>query len=214
MVHSLFVPQRLKLEMRERLLSAARAELAERGYAGTRLSAVAARAESSVGNLYKYYPGKVELFEAAIPAALVSELRGLLETRVKALGGERDAFSLPTDHPYLGATDALHAFTLRHKDALRFLLIRAEGSPYRGFAANLSDDLVKWALRYASDAYPAYCHSALRQRVLSRIYRQYLTALGEILESEPSPRRLREAVALQSRYHLSGLAGFFSAPET
>ncbi|MGE0326009.1 MAG: TetR/AcrR family transcriptional regulator [Polyangiaceae bacterium] len=206
------MPQRPKPEMRERLIAAAQAELAAHGYAGMRLGAVAERAESSVGNLYKYFPGKAELFAAAIPGAVVEELRALLEARVRALGAERDAYALPPEHPYLGAAAALHAFTLRHRDALRFLLIRAEGSPYAEFVTSLSEDLGKWAVEYAREAYPAYVHSALRQRALVRIYRHYLWALGEVLETEPSARRLRDAVALQARYHLSGLTGFFTTP--
>ncbi|MEZ4230185.1 MAG: helix-turn-helix domain-containing protein [Polyangiaceae bacterium] len=205
------MPQRLKPDVRERLLRAARAELAERGLPGMRLAAVAERAESSVGNLYKYFANKQELFALAIPEQWVVEVRQRLEARIAALGTARDAFELAPDHPYLEASAELHAFTVRHRDALRFLLLRATDSPYAEFRATLSEDLTRCAVDYARRAHPAYRHTSLMQRALVRIYRHYLESLGELLEAEPSARRLEGAIAVLVRYHLSGLSALFSA---
>lgn len=58
----------------QELLEAALAEFVERGYAATRLEAVARRAGVSKGTLYLYYENKTELFKAVVRSALVTNL--------------------------------------------------------------------------------------------------------------------------------------------
>ena len=64
-------------------INAAALELfVERGYAGTRLEDVAARAGISKGTLYLYFANKEELFKAVVREGLVSpiaEMRGVIE---------------------------------------------------------------------------------------------------------------------------------------
>lgn len=203
--------QRQKPEVRDRLLNAARAELAERGYPAMRLTSVAKRAGSSIGNLYKYVAHKEALLAAAVPESLVEEIRQLLARRVAALGSSRDAFGLPPSHAYVMASKELLDFTLGHREVVCFLLTRAQGSPWEHFNTEICEDLAGWAVDYAKRVYPDYTHSPLRQRALLRIYRHYLEALAEALLSESSAGRMREAIELQARYHLSGLAAVFAS---
>lgn len=48
----------------EKLLAAAEAEIAKRGYAGATMSAIAERAQAAIGSLYQFYPNKEALAEA------------------------------------------------------------------------------------------------------------------------------------------------------
>ncbi len=66
--------QRRKEARPAELLAAALEMFVERGYAGTRLDDVAARAGVSKGTLYLYYANKEELFKAVVRVGLVSSL--------------------------------------------------------------------------------------------------------------------------------------------
>ena len=55
-----------KVEVREKILQAARKEYLERGYHGGNISAVAERAGVPVGNLYRYFDGKSGLLDAIV----------------------------------------------------------------------------------------------------------------------------------------------------
>jgi AcrR family transcriptional regulator len=66
----------------EEITAAALESFAERGYAGTRLEDVAARAGVSKGTLYLYFANKEELFKAVVREGLVSpiaEVRGIID---------------------------------------------------------------------------------------------------------------------------------------
>jgi AcrR family transcriptional regulator len=66
----------------EEITTAALQVFVERGYAGSRLEDVAARAGVSKGTLYLYFANKEELFKAVVREGLVSpiaEMRGLVD---------------------------------------------------------------------------------------------------------------------------------------
>ena len=66
----------------EEITAAALEQFVERGYAGTRLEDVAARAGISKGTLYLYFENKEELFKAVVREGIVSpiaEIRGRVD---------------------------------------------------------------------------------------------------------------------------------------
>ncbi|RYZ30923.1 MAG: TetR family transcriptional regulator, partial [Propionibacteriaceae bacterium] len=58
----------LRSDVREQIVVAAGAEFSERGYAGTSVAQVAARAGFTKGAVYSNFGGKPELFAAAMQA--------------------------------------------------------------------------------------------------------------------------------------------------
>jgi AcrR family transcriptional regulator len=67
----------------QQILAAAFEEFAEKGFAGTRLEDVAARAKVSKGLPYLYFKTKVELFKAVVRSVITSHfevIRGQMET--------------------------------------------------------------------------------------------------------------------------------------
>lgn len=64
--------QYTKEEVRKRILDAARTEFFFRGYEGTVMRSIAAAAGTSLGNLYRYYENKQELY-AAVVGGVVDE---------------------------------------------------------------------------------------------------------------------------------------------
>src|SRR5215468_8018770 len=67
----------------QQIVDAAFEEFAEKGFAGTRLEDVAARAKVSKGLPYLYFKTKVELFKAVVRSVITSHfdvIRGQMET--------------------------------------------------------------------------------------------------------------------------------------
>jgi AcrR family transcriptional regulator len=205
--------QRPKERMRRAILAEAARQFAEAGVEKATLAAIAAEAGTSIGNLYKYFSGKDELFSAAMPAKLVGELAGLLRRRVEALGVERDVRVLGPTHPYRLASDGLLRFALAHRSRILFLLRRAQGTRYASFNDTLVRDLQRLAVRYAKGAYPKVKMTAAMRRALERIYRAFLESIAAILAEETTDRALEDAVEQFAAYHLAGLRAFFRTAE-
>lgn len=207
------MPQRPKDEMRAAILRAAIAEFAEIGLQQTPLTRIAERAGTSIGNLYKYFESKEALFQAALPGEVAAQLLRLLQQRVEALDGAVDARALPADHQYRRQSEELLRFTLQHRDHIRFLLQRSDGTPFVGFPDRVVQRLSRLAVRYARRAYPRAHLNAARRRALARIYRSFLSSLATILREERSPAALAQATNYLTDYHLAGLRAFFVAAE-
>lgn len=205
------MPQRPKDRVRRAIVKAARRELALSGMTGATVGAIASRADTSVGNVYKYFPDKDALLDAAVPEEMVLEIRTLLSNRVEALGFSQDVGELGPGHPYHAATEELMRFALEHRDPILFLLVRAEGSVHQGFVDDVVRDLTRLALRYARGAYPGLRLGASGRRALQRIYRAFLVQIASVLQNETAPRSVRTAMAHLTDYHLTGLRGFFRA---
>jgi len=207
------MPQLQKAHVREAIVRAAAAALAEAGYEGATLAAVAAAAGTSIGNLYKYFANKEELFAATVPASLVGEAEALLRGRIEALGASREPGGLAATHPYHAASDELLEFATAHRHELLFLLRHAQGTEYESFFEDLAATLTKIALGYASRAYPDAVFSAASRRALTRIYRGFLSSIASILAEERSRPALHGAVVRLTTYHLAGLRAYFVAAQ-
>ncbi len=205
------MPQLKKPHVREAILAAARQQLAEHGLQGASLAAIAAEAGTSVGNVYKYFADKEELFAAAIPAHIGDELRALLRRQVEALGTARDVDQLPDDHPYRRAAAETRVFSIAHRSELLFLLRHGRVGDRGSFADVVASDLQQLSVDYVKRAYPCFPLTPPNRRALRRIYRGYVASIADILAVERSDQSLAAATTKLATYHLAGLRAFFTA---
>jgi AcrR family transcriptional regulator len=201
--------QRPKPEVREAILQAAGEVFAEVGFQRAALADIVARAGTSIGNLYKYFANKDELFAAFMPRGFSTELTTRVRAQVEALRSETSVFGLVDDHPYRRASEELLSFTIAHRDRVIFLLLRAQGTTYERFVSDAVRLLVELATDYTRASYSSFAVTSASKRALTRIYRAFVATLGAILVEERAEHALREALALHATYHLSGLKALF-----
>jgi AcrR family transcriptional regulator len=207
------VVQVLKDDVRRRIEEAALRAFAGRGFVAATMGEIAAGAGVSTGNLYRYCPGKEELFDAVIPPAFVYRFRTLLRRRVRALSGRRDVRELRRDDPYHLASEDLLRLCIDHRLRVIVLLARAGGSRWDGFDERTAQDLVRLAIAHFSALDPELVLTRSQRFDLVEIYRSFVRVLARILERFESEPEIREAVAAYTRYHLAGLKSFFEGEE-
>jgi AcrR family transcriptional regulator len=201
--------QRHKPEVRAAILKAAGEVFAEGGFQRAALGDIVRRAGTSIGNLYKYFANKDELFTEFIPRWFNAELTARIRGRVEALRSETNAFALSSNHPYRRASEDLLSFTIAHRDRVVFLLLRAQGTKHERFASEVVRLLVELAIEHARTTYPSFTVTPASKRALTRLYKAFLATLGSILTEERSEHALREAAQMHATYHLSGLKALF-----
>jgi AcrR family transcriptional regulator len=124
------MPRSADPTLRDRLISAATAEFAESGYAGTTLDAIAARAQVTKGGVYFHFAGKEELFFAVLDHWRERRRRAL---QSPAAEGQ-------------GAAEALRAFlstylAFHFREPAATHLLRVLATELRGrFTARLRED--------------------------------------------------------------------------
>lgn len=201
--------QTQKAHVRGGIVEAAAALFAEVGFEATTMADVAKRAGSSIGNVYKYFANKEELFAAVLPESFAAELRQRTRERIKAVGHVRDIRTLPPGARYHVIADDLLDFTLAHREQVVILLRRAGGTPYAPWAGEFVDRLVEWAFDYARDAWPELKPSPVMRFAIRRIYFGFLESLSDALVSFRGEAQVREAIAHLTAHHQGGLLHFF-----
>jgi len=198
------MPQVLKPEVRERILRAALAAFARGGFAAATMSEIARDAGMAVANLYRYYPGKEELFAAAIPEQAVARFEQLLERSVHA-HARLAGLSRPGDEA--GAAELLQ-FWIEQRLLVVVLLDRAGGSPHESFGQRFVERLVALSVAEIRAAHPGVAVSREARLVLTQVFENTRRMIAVLLETYSDERAIRRAVAAFRSYQVAGLAGF------
>jgi AcrR family transcriptional regulator len=198
------MPQVLKAEVRERIVHAALAAFAKGGFTATTMSDIARGAGMAVANLYRYYASKEELFEAALPAALVERFEALLEQSVRAHAALAGAASERDE----AAGSELLDFWIEHRLVVLILLERSIGSIHEGFGQRFVARLVGLTLGVIRAQNPGVVVPREARLVLEQIFENTRRMIGAILAASEEERAIRRAVAAFRAYQVAGLAAF------
>jgi AcrR family transcriptional regulator len=198
------MPQVLKAEVRERIVRAALSELARGGYAATTMSQIARAADMAVANLYRYFASKEELFEAAVPRALVTRFDELLEKSVRA---HAHLAGLPRPNDGDAARELLE-FWIEHRLLVIILLGRAQGSVHEQFGERFVARLVALSVNEIRRAYPGVVIPREARLVLEQIFDNTRRMIHAVLEGCEGEQAIRRAVSAFRSYQVAGLAAF------
>lgn len=196
--------QSLKPELRTRLLEVAEQLFAEAGYQGATMAAIAARAELSTGNVYRYFANKDVLFEEVVSAEFAAGFLRLLKRRVGSLVRAPELTRLDAEAQADG--DALLRFWVENRRKVIILLDRAAGSFHERFAEQFVDALMRPSLaKLSEDAGKPL--SPVARLLLLNVFRNTRRVIVSILESYADEAEIRHAFQGFWSYQLAGLAG-------
>jgi AcrR family transcriptional regulator len=187
------------------LLEAASAEFAEKGYEATTMTAIAARAESSIGSLYQFFPMKeqvaatlMEQYVAEVEAVFeqlseeaasldISDVAGRLTTLFVAYRTTHPAFVVLADVQDVVLPGAGVRERMRKGIAAVLAAVAPQLSEKEAlFRAVVVQHLMKAAVTLSHDTSVADAHAALLE--FQRVVQQYLE---EMMSSGRSRRRER-----------------------
>jgi len=201
--------QYLKESVREAIVRGALLVLAERGYDSTTMAEIAEASSISVGNIYRYFRSKTELYEAIITDDFVSEFEGLIRKRVRALSSTRDIRELEASAPYHVISEELFRFSLSNRRKIVVLLGQSAGTRRECYREQLVEILVGIAIEYARGLEGGYEGTEIDGFNIRLIYRNYVDGLCRILSVYEDEESLRQSIEGYSRYHLAGMKAVF-----
>ncbi len=198
--------QKLKEEIRAKIVDAALSAFAEDGWAASSMADIARRAGVSVGNLYRYYAGKGELLDAAISAESAAELEDLAARKIRAMGGR----ALDSDEGRETEEKeraALVAGLMGRRRELAFLCGGAAGSQREGFPRRFAEvlraEFKTYALGVGADE--AKLDTQLSGELLRSIYENLTLAAREIFRAAQTEAELAAALEALIAYHVAGV---------
>lgn len=196
------MPQRLKEDVRERILAAAALVFAEHGFDAARMSDVAQRGDVTTSNIYKYFESKQVLFDAIVTPQVVAKLLKLLRRRARDIG----TMAAWTQADAQGSTSAaaLLNFWVSNRLAVVILIRGAKGTRYAHVLALMITEMERLALnhlrtRLGGPPKPEICF------IVRQVFVRTFETIADILLTYDGPASIHTAFALFWRYQLAGL---------
>ncbi len=201
--------QTKKEEIRTQICETALKLFAEKGFKGTTMSDIAHAAGISVGNIYRYYMNKEDLFYSIITPALVTRLKSFLTKRKEALRGMEVIESRTVDSFNLMASE-YNQFLVDYR--LHFLVImsKAEGTIYEGVKDEIVSLLENLTYRYIESLRDKKDIKLTQQKkfLIRVIYDNFINALVSIAKNYRDAEDARLLLEAYMQYHHFGLSEF------
>ncbi|MBK6688060.1 MAG: TetR family transcriptional regulator [Deltaproteobacteria bacterium] len=203
------VPTQARSQARlERMMDAAEHELAEVGYEAATMQAIAARAETSIGSLYQFFPNKQVLFDA-ISDRYLTRVRGMLDLLLS-----EELMARPWTEVLETAVDAIWAFD-RDDPAVRAIWIQGRVTPeliHAGSAINreMATRLEAFLAQHLP-ALPSAHRPVVATMVVETISSMIFVAT---LRGEPAASQVMEETKVLLRRYLEGYERPFRSEAT
>lgn len=191
-----------KEEVRKAILAAATEEFLAKGFLGTSMREIARKAGCSLSNLYNYFENKDDLFQAILSPTTnaIDEMFDRIEEGVPA------KTSILHSYEFKESTlNGVIAFVDQHRDYLRLLLLRAEGSAMRGYKDKLVERYAELCARSAAS------RTADGQVPVSRFFLRnvcsfYVNTVEEMLKHDLDREQMEDYGEELLRYSFFGFA--------
>lgn len=164
--------QFLKEEQRQAIIEAARQELREKGYNEASMRSIAAKADMTVGNLYRYFRNKEEIQEYIVSAARDQIYTILREQSVESVAKEPRVFNIRPDANELSdlldkMAERLINIYERYPD--EFLILLSEDS--------MNEYFINWYIRTLHSLVDQHFLFDTQQQERDILTRTYATAI-------------------------------------
>ena len=136
------------LGTRDNILRAAMAEFLDKGFQGASLRQIVKNAGVTTGAFYGYFSSKEALFNALVEPHAAALMGRFMEAQTSF--AELPEEQQP-EHMGVESSDCVHwmvEYICQHRQPVKLLLCRAEGTSYERFVHNMVEQEVDYTLRY------------------------------------------------------------------
>lgn len=185
-----------KDEVQEKIHQAALTVFAEQGYNNTKIADIATRAGVSVGNIYRYYPGKQQIFEAVMPESFLESFKNELSRKIKEFPSQ----ALLSGKPFL-------QMLIEDRERIMILFSGSQGTRYENFRK----ELIGFLIAAVRQQYPQLCANLLEtyrnEWILEGIYEMLIDIFAMVMKRATNRSELELALKAVNTYHLRGISG-------
>lgn len=197
------MPQRLKEEVRARILAAGANIFAKKGYEIATLAEVANACGMATSNIYKYFPNKSALLDAIVTPSIAARLLRLMRKRVRELTNF-EAWSSAQNQQSTSAADLL-SFWIDYRLQVLILFRPVEGTRFSQVRPRFVYEMERLAVELLVSTRGPSAVTPESRFVLRTLFANTATMIVAILDEFEDPEQIRRAFAAFWTYQLAGL---------
>lgn len=197
-----------KENIKEKIDSTALKIFGEKGYENTKISDIAADAKLSVGNIYRYYKSKEELFYSVAPESVLEKLKGILINKViLAKKGEVNESNL-TDKFNLTNEEFIEYF-ISNREQVLVMINGNKGTRYEGKKDEIVNYIIETVKEHYSKESNEIIHDSRNYDIIKMIYEKLIEMMIRVLKESKSPEDIKKSFEIINSYHLFGVTNLF-----
>ncbi len=203
--------QQLKNDVRISILDSAAGCFFEKGYLNTTLSDIAKRAGAAVGNLYRYFRDKEDIFYSALPRENLENMREMLEKKFEAARG------LPVSSEKISGRavqeEFINLISLKRK-YWYVVLMKSEGTEYSAAKEEAARFIAGLFGRYMESVGNAPFNGSGDDGFLAlQVYRALIGSFCAVLKEYEDIEKIKALCMRLLDYHFAGLEALFTKEE-
>ncbi len=195
-----------KDEIKDKIDSAALTLFSQQGYNETKVSHIAEKAGISVGNIYRYYKSKDEIFYSVVPESFLISFKNLLVNKV-FMFKERELKTPQQWNEFWMFNNEIVNFMVENRELILILFHNGKGTKYENGKAKLVDFLIKTI----KDTYDVEYNQSLKERgneiTLYIIYENLINMVLRILQESKTLEEVKNHLESINSYHMFGITG-------
>ena len=204
--------QTLKSDIRELILDAAIDCFFERGFQNTSLNDIAKKAGIAVGNLYRYFKDKEDIFYSSIPGENIENLRKILELKFKSNHG------LPVCPGNMADSviqNELIDMIAANRKYLYIVFLKSEGTKYSKLKEELTIFLAGLFRQYRESINKESGKKMTEEEnfLSIQVYRSLIDSFCAVMRENEEADMIKALCRQLLSYHFTGLEVMFSEKE-
>jgi len=200
--------QTLKTEIKDRINNSAFQVFFRKDYRSAKMSEIANEANISVGNIYRYYKNKEDLFYQIIPPEQVSNIKKMLTKRIQAAYGINDVKKLDQEAQYWKIFEEQLKFMLEHRHMIVILLCNSRGTIYENFKDELINLMKTLTKKYLKSIRASGKKTPETDFTMDLIYNHLIDVIVKTLSKFEDRKKANLIIRKFLSYHLAGLKAF------
>ncbi len=180
----------------------------KKGFQDARIMDIAAEANTSVGNIYRYYKSKTDIFYSVVPESIISDLQEILVRKIVnpnveeiLKGGALKTSSL--------ISEEFIDFLITNKQKLSIAFQGSQGTKYVG----IKEKTIFYIIQTVKNRYLQMHRIDILERVsyedLENIYENLFSMIMNTLVRSKSNEDIKKSLQIINQYNLFGITSLF-----
>ncbi len=197
-----------KDDIKNKIDAAALRILSQKGYERTTISDIAKDADISVGNIYRYYKSKEDIFNSLVPESVIDHFK---QTLIKKVSSARDV--VPDGVEKAGMFSLMNEefidFMVSNRERMTILFKGAKGTKYEQF----KEEVIKYLIKVVRENYSGKDNQVVfnieNEDVITMIFTKLIEMMIDTLGLHNSESEIKASLKIINTYHLFGVTDLF-----
>ncbi|AWI05806.1 TetR/AcrR family transcriptional regulator [Clostridium drakei] len=197
-----------KDDIKEKIDNAALKIFVENGYEKTKISNIATESNVSVGNIYKYYKSKKQIFYSIAPESVLENLKNILINKLIS-AKYKTANELNSKNDFQLVNEEFIDYMIKNREQILIMFTGSKGTKYESLKYEAINYMIKNIKENYSKENNKIIYDSMNYKIIKIIYENLISMMIQILKESDSPEDIKKSFKIINLYHLFGVTNLF-----